>query len=65
MFTLGIPQIAIVHGISITGDTYIPAMANENIIVCEHEWIFLARPPLVKATTEEDIDQEILGGGLM
>ncbi|KAI0289814.1 carboxyl transferase [Russula brevipes] len=65
MSGLGIPQIAIVHGISVAGGAYVPAMADENIIVREQGRIFLAGPPLVKAATGEDIDEETLGGGLM
>jgi 3-methylcrotonyl-CoA carboxylase beta subunit len=65
MSSLGIPQIAIVHGISVAGGAYVPAMADENIIVREQGRIFLAGPPLVKAATGEDIDEETLGGGLM
>jgi len=65
MSTLGVPQIAIIHGISVTGGTYVPAMADKNIIVRKQGHIFLAGPPLVKATTGEDIDEETLGSGLM
>ncbi|KAI0751453.1 carboxyl transferase [Daedaleopsis nitida] len=65
MSALGIPQIAIVHGISVAGGAYVPAMADENIIVKEQGRIFLAGPPLVKAATGEEVDEETLGGGLM
>jgi 3-methylcrotonyl-CoA carboxylase beta subunit len=65
MSALGIPQIAIVHGISVAGGAYVPAMADENVIVREQGRIFLAGPPLVKAATGEDVDEETLGGGLM
>ncbi|KAI0261351.1 carboxyl transferase [Gloeopeniophorella convolvens] len=65
MSALGIPQIAIVHGISVAGGAYVPAMADENIIVREQGHIFLAGPPLVKAATGEEVDEETLGGGLM
>ena len=40
-------------------------MADENIIVQNQGRIFLAGPPLVKAATGEDVDEETLGGGLM
>lgn len=62
---IGIPQIAIVHGISVAGGAYVPAMADENIIVREQGRIFLAGPPLVKAATGEEVDEETLGGGQM
>ena len=81
MSALGIPQIALVHGISVAGEprvgllgsshlrmlggAYVPAMADENIIVREQGRIFLAGPPLVKAATGEEVDEEVLGGGQM
>ncbi|KAF8897804.1 carboxyl transferase [Infundibulicybe gibba] len=65
MSALGIPQVAIVHGISVAGGAYVPAMADENIIVQNQGRIFLAGPPLVKAATGEEVDEETLGGGLM
>lgn len=65
MSALGLPQIAIVHGISVAGGAYVPAMADENIIVREQGRIFLAGPPLVKAATGEQVDEETLGGGVM
>ncbi|EPT02817.1 hypothetical protein FOMPIDRAFT_1117366 [Fomitopsis schrenkii] len=65
MSAIGIPQIAIVHGISVAGGAYVPAMADENIIVREQGRIFLAGPPLVKAATGEEVDEETLGGGQM
>lgn len=40
-------------------------MADENIIVRDQGRIFLAGPPLVKAATGEEVDEETLGGGLM
>ncbi|KAH0587867.1 hypothetical protein H2248_006622 [Termitomyces sp. 'cryptogamus'] len=65
MSALGIPQIAVVHGISVAGGAYVPAMADENVIVQNQGRIFLAGPPLVKAATGEEVDEETLGGGLM
>ncbi|KAJ8597378.1 carboxyl transferase [Rhizopogon salebrosus TDB-379] len=65
MSALGVPQIALVHGISVAGGAYVPAMADENIIVAEQGRIFLAGPPLVKAATGEEVDEETLGGGQM
>ncbi|KAF8204752.1 carboxyl transferase domain-containing protein [Pholiota molesta] len=65
MSALGLPQIAVVHGISVAGGAYVPAMADENIIVQNQGHIFLAGPPLVKAATGEVVDEETLGGGLM
>jgi 3-methylcrotonyl-CoA carboxylase beta subunit len=65
MSALDVPQIAIVHGISVAGGAYVPAMADENIIVQNQGRIFLAGPPLVKAATGEIVDEEHLGGGDM
>jgi len=65
MSALSIPQIAIVHGISVAGGAYVPAMADENIVVQNQGRIFLAGPPLVKAATGEVVDEEHLGGGEM
>ena len=59
----GIAQIAVVLGSCTAGGAYVPAMADETIIVRDQGTIFLAGPPLVKAATGEDVDAESLGGG--
>lgn len=59
MSALGIPQISIVHGISVAGGAYVPAMADETIIVRKQGTIFLAGPPLVKAALGEVVDDEV------
>jgi 3-methylcrotonyl-CoA carboxylase beta subunit len=61
----GIPQIAVVMGSCTAGGAYVPAMADENVIVANQGTIFLAGPPLVKAATGEEITAEELGGGAM
>ncbi len=58
----GIPQIAVVHGSSTAGGAYVPAMADETVIVRGQGTIFLGGPPLVKAATGEDVSAEELGG---
>lgn len=58
-----IPQIAVVMGSCTAGGAYVPAMADESIIVREQGTIFLGGPPLVKAATGEEISAEDLGGG--
>ena len=63
MSALGIPQIAVVHGSCTAGGAYVPAMADEAIIVAKQGTIFLAGPPLVKAATGEVVSAEDLGGG--
>ncbi len=62
MSAKGIPQIAIVMGSCTAGGAYVPAMADEAIIVKEQGTIFLAGPPLVKAATGEVVSAEELGG---
>ena len=62
MSARGIPQIAVVMGSCTAGGAYIPAMADESIIVKEQGTIFLAGPPLVKAATGEEGSAEDLGG---
>ena len=62
MSAKGIPQIAVVMGSCTAGGAYIPAMADESIIVKEQGTIFLAGPPLVKAATGEEVTAEELGG---
>lgn len=57
-----IPQIAVVMGSCTAGGAYIPAMADESIMVREQATIFLAGPPLVKAATGEVVTAEALGG---
>ena len=63
MSAKGIPQIAIVHGSCTAGGAYVPAMADEAVIVKDQGTIFLGGPPLVKAATGEDVTAEELGGG--
>jgi len=58
----GIPQIAVVMGSCTAGGAYVPAMADESIIVKEQGTIFLGGPPLVKAATGEIVSAEELGG---
>ncbi|RMF13745.1 MAG: methylcrotonoyl-CoA carboxylase, partial [Gammaproteobacteria bacterium] len=62
MSAAGIPQIAVVLGLCTAGGAYVPAMADEAIMVAHQSSIFLAGPPLVKAATGEDVSAEDLGG---
>lgn len=62
MSAQGIPQIAVVMGSCTAGGAYVPAMADETIMVREQATIFLAGPPLVKAATGEEVTAEELGG---
>ncbi len=63
MSAAGIAQIAVVMGSCTAGGAYVPAMADESIIVRDQGTIFLGGPPLVKAATGEDVTAEELGGG--
>jgi len=58
----GIAQIAVVMGSCTAGGAYVPAMADEAIIVRKQGTIFLGGPPLVKAATGEEVSAEDLGG---
>ena len=62
MSAAGIPQIAVVMGSCTAGGAYVPAMADQAIIVRDQGTIFLAGPPLVKAATGEVVSAEDLGG---
>ncbi|MEZ5555430.1 carboxyl transferase domain-containing protein [Haliea sp.] len=62
MSAKGIPQIAAVLGSCTAGGAYLPAMADESIIVKNQGTIFLGGPPLVKAATGEVVTAEELGG---
>ena len=62
MSAMGIPQIAVVMGSCTAGGAYVPAMADESIIVKQQGTIFLGGPPLVKAATGEVVSAEDLGG---
>lgn len=62
MSALGIPQVAVVLGSCTAGGAYIPAMSDESVIVRQQGTVFLAGPPLVKASTGETVTAEQLGG---
>ena len=62
MSARGIHQIAVVMGSCTAGGAYVPAMADQSIIVRNQGTIFLGGPPLVKAATGEVVSAEDLGG---
>lgn len=62
MSARNIPQIAAVMGSCTAGGAYVPAMADESIIVRQQGTIFLGGPPLVRAATGEIVTAEELGG---
>ncbi|WP_446666747.1 acyl-CoA carboxylase subunit beta [Flexivirga sp. B27] len=61
----GIPTIAIVFGNSTAGGAYLPGMSDHVVMIEERSKVFLAGPPLVKAATGEESDDESLGGASM
>ena len=63
MSAAGVPQLAAVMGSCTAGGAYVPAMADETVIVRGQGTIFLGGPPLVKAATGEVVSAEDLGGG--
>jgi 3-methylcrotonyl-CoA carboxylase beta subunit len=62
MSALGLPQIAAVMGSCTAGGAYIPAMADETVIVRGTGTIFLGGPQLVQAATGVVVEAETLGG---
>jgi 3-methylcrotonyl-CoA carboxylase beta subunit len=61
----GIAQIAVVMGACTAGGAYIPALADEMVIVREQGYVYLGGPQLTRAATGEDVDPETLGGARM
>ncbi len=62
MSAQGIHQIAVVMGFCAAGGAYVPAMADETVIVRGTGSIFIGGPALVKAATGEEVSVEELGG---
>lgn len=62
---MGIAQIAVAMGSCTAGGAYVPAMADETIIVRGNGTIFLGGPALVKAATGEEVSAEELGGAVV
>src|SRR5215475_2023070 len=61
----GIPTIALVFGNSTAGGAYLPGMSDHVVMIRERSKVFLGGPPLVKAATGEESDDESLGGAEM
>jgi acetyl-CoA carboxylase carboxyltransferase component len=61
----GIPTIALVFGNSTAGGAYLPGMSDHVVMIENRSKVFLAGPPLVKAATGEESDDESLGGASM
>jgi acetyl-CoA carboxylase carboxyltransferase component len=60
-----IPTICLVFGSSTAGGAYVPGMSDYVVMVKGGAKVFLAGPPLVKMATNEETDEESLGGAEM
>ncbi|MBI5511647.1 MAG: acyl-CoA carboxylase subunit beta [Deltaproteobacteria bacterium] len=60
-----IPTLCLVFGSSTAGGAYIPGMSDYVVMVKGGAKVFLAGPPLVKMATNEEADEETLGGAEM
>lgn len=61
----GIPTVAVLHGSSTAGGAYMPGLSDHVVAVKGGGKAFLAGPPLLKAATGEEADDETLGGAQM
>lgn len=61
----GVPTVAVVFGSSTAGGAYVPGMSDYTVFVKDQAQVFLGGPPLVKMATDEDADEEELGGAAM
>jgi acetyl-CoA carboxylase carboxyltransferase component len=61
----GIPVVTVVLGSSTAGGAYVPGMSDYTVFVRGRSRVFLGGPPLVKMATDEDADEEELGGAEM
>ena len=61
----GIPTISVVFGNATAGGAYVPGMSDYSIFQKNAAKVFLAGPPLVKMATNEDANDEELGGAQM
>ncbi|MEZ4474333.1 MAG: carboxyl transferase domain-containing protein [bacterium] len=59
------PTVCLVFGSSTAGGAYIPGMSDYVVMVEGQARVYLAGPPLVKMATNEDADEESLGGAAM
>jgi acetyl-CoA carboxylase carboxyltransferase component len=60
-----VPTICLVFGSSTAGGAYVPGMSDYVVMVKGRAKVFLGGPPLVKMATNEDADEESLGGAEM
>ncbi|MFQ5513944.1 MAG: acyl-CoA carboxylase subunit beta [Myxococcota bacterium] len=60
-----IPTLCLVFGSSTAGGAYVPGMSDYVVMVKDRARVFLGGPPLVKMATNEECDEESLGGAEM
>jgi acyl-CoA carboxylase subunit beta len=60
-----VPSVCVVLGNSTAGGAYMPGMSDYVVMVQNQAQVFLAGPPLVKMATNEETDEEALGGADM
>jgi acetyl-CoA carboxylase carboxyltransferase component len=60
-----VPNVCLVFGSSTAGGAYVPGMSDYVVMVDQQARVFLAGPPLVKMATNEETDEETLGGAAM
>jgi acetyl-CoA carboxylase carboxyltransferase component len=60
-----LPTVCVVFGSSTAGGAYVPGMSDYVIMVQDQAKVYLAGPPLVKMATNEDAEEEALGGAAM
>jgi len=61
----GVPTISVVFGNATAGGAYVPGMSDYSIFQKNTAKVFLAGPPLVKMATNEESNDEELGGAQM
>ncbi|TCT13432.1 3-methylcrotonyl-CoA carboxylase beta subunit [Tepidamorphus gemmatus] len=61
----GLPQLAAVFGECTAGGAYIPALADEFVMVAGNASVHLGGPQIVKAAIKEIVDRDRLGGAFM
>ncbi|MFL2639057.1 MAG: acyl-CoA carboxylase subunit beta [Flavobacteriaceae bacterium] len=62
---MGVPTISVVFGNATAGGAYVPGMSDYSIFQKNTAKVFLAGPPLVKMATNEESNDEELGGAQM
>lgn len=59
------PTICVVFGNATAGGAYTPGMSSYTVMIKGKSKVFLGGPPLVKMATNEEVDDETLGGAEM